>query len=90
MSRVSKLGVVNEIWSGESVPECRQGVECVNMWVSVARFLRDESGPTAVEYAVMLALVLMSIIAAISTFGGAAGAMFGNIDTQFSAKGLGS
>ena len=33
------------------------------------RLIRDESGPTAVEYAVMLALVIGSCIAAISFFG---------------------
>jgi pilus assembly protein Flp/PilA len=71
-------------------PSRRKGADYEIMKTMIARFLKDESGPTAVEYAVMLALVLMSVIAAISTFGGTAGAMFGNIDTQFSAKGLGS
>jgi pilus assembly protein Flp/PilA len=36
---------------------------------SVARFLRDESGPTAVEYAVMLALIIVVCIAAITALG---------------------
>jgi pilus assembly protein Flp/PilA len=33
------------------------------------QFLRDESGPTAVEYAVMLALIVGMCIAAITIFG---------------------
>ena len=37
------------------------------------RFLQDESGPTAVEYAVMLAMIIGSCIAAISLVGGEAG-----------------
>jgi pilus assembly protein Flp/PilA len=37
------------------------------------RFLQDESGPTAVEYAVMLALIIGTCIAAITTFGTEAG-----------------
>ena len=37
------------------------------------RFLNDESGPTAVEYAVMLALILVSCLAAIGLVGGEAG-----------------
>ena len=37
------------------------------------RFLRDEDGPTAVEYAVMLAMIIGSCIAAITLVGGEAG-----------------
>jgi len=33
------------------------------------KFLRDESGPTAVEYAVMLALIIGVCIGAIGLFG---------------------
>ena len=33
------------------------------------RFLRDEEGPTAVEYAVMLALIIVVCIGAITTLG---------------------
>ena len=36
---------------------------------SVVSFLKDESGPTAVEYAVMLALIIVVCIAAITTLG---------------------
>jgi pilus assembly protein Flp/PilA len=32
-------------------------------------FLKDESGPTAVEYAVMLALIIVVCITAITTLG---------------------
>jgi pilus assembly protein Flp/PilA len=39
-------------------------------WVnSVVRFVRDESGPTAVEYAVMLALIIVVCITAVTTLG---------------------
>ena len=37
------------------------------------RFLQDESGPTAVEYAVMLAMIIGTCIAAITLVGGEAG-----------------
>jgi len=37
------------------------------------RFLQDESGPTAVEYAVLLALIIGSCIGTIGFFGGSAG-----------------
>ena len=35
----------------------------------VVSFLRNEDGPTAVEYAVMLALIIVVCIAAITTLG---------------------
>jgi pilus assembly protein Flp/PilA len=36
---------------------------------AVGRFLREENGPTAVEYAVMLALIIVVCITAITTLG---------------------
>jgi pilus assembly protein Flp/PilA len=36
---------------------------------SIVRFLKQEDGPTAVEYAVMLALIVVVCIAAITTLG---------------------
>jgi pilus assembly protein Flp/PilA len=35
----------------------------------VVSFLRDESGPTAVEYALMLALIIVVCVTAITTLG---------------------
>lgn len=40
-----------------------------NMLARVVRFVRKEEGPTAVEYAVMLALIIVVCIAAITTLG---------------------
>jgi len=36
---------------------------------SISRFLVSEDGPTAVEYAVMLALILIACISIVSTLG---------------------
>ncbi|MFO0843605.1 MAG: Flp family type IVb pilin [Gemmataceae bacterium] len=36
---------------------------------TVVEFVKDESGPTAVEYAVMLALIIVVCITAITTLG---------------------
>jgi pilus assembly protein Flp/PilA len=36
---------------------------------ALATFLKNEDGPTAVEYAVMLALIIVVCIAAITTLG---------------------
>ena len=38
----------------------------------LSRFIRDESGPTAVEYAVMLALIIGVCIGAVGFFGSTA------------------
>jgi pilus assembly protein Flp/PilA len=42
---------------------------CKRYLSKITAFLADESGPTAVEYAVMLALILAVCIAAIATLG---------------------
>ena len=43
---------------------------------SVKKFLVSEDGPTAVEYAVMLALIIVVCLAAISAIGTKANAKF--------------
>ena len=45
----------------------------------VATFLNAEDGPTAVEYAVMLALIIVVCITAIGAVGGNASAVFSNV-----------
>ncbi len=40
-----------------------------NLAIKLRRFLASEEGPTAVEYAVMLSLIIMVCFAAISTIG---------------------
>ena len=45
----------------------------------VVRFLGCEEGPTAVEYAVMLALIIVVCLTAISTVGTRAKGQFTNI-----------
>jgi len=51
----------------------------MNQWLAtLGRFLRDEDGPTAVEYAVMLALIIVVCITAVTTLGTNASATFSN------------
>jgi Flp pilus assembly pilin Flp len=52
-------------------------------------FLREDEAATAVEYAVMLALILVSVIGAISTVGAQNGGMWGNIEGQLNATPFG-
>ena len=49
---------------------------------SVVEFLRAEDGPTAVEYAVMLALIIVVCIAAITTLGNNAKTTFTSVGTS--------
>jgi pilus assembly protein Flp/PilA len=48
----------------------------------ILRFLRDESGPSATEYAVMLALIVGSCLAAITLVGGGAGGSWQSTSSQ--------
>ena len=49
----------------------------VKQWVG--EFIRREDGPTAVEYAVMLALIIVVCITAITTLGSNANNTFSNV-----------
>jgi len=46
---------------------------------SAVEFLKREDGPTAVEYAVMLALIVVVCIAAITAIGGASNQTFSQV-----------
>lgn len=45
---------------------------------NIVKFIKDESGPTAVEYAVMLALIIIVCIASIGVFGQTTNQLFEN------------
>jgi pilus assembly protein Flp/PilA len=49
------------------------------------QFLREEDGPTAVEYAVMLALIIVVCITAITTLGTNASQTFSNTSLNIAA-----
>ena len=52
---------------------------------SVKRFLQKEDGPTAVEYAVMLALIIVVCIGAVTTLGSKASQTFSNVGAAIAA-----
>lgn len=54
----------------------------------IRRFLKSESAATAVEYAVMLALILLACLGAISTFGTGQGSRWNDIDSKLDAAGF--
>jgi len=53
--------------------------------LKVRRFLASEDGPTAVEYAVMLALIIIVCLTAISSLGTGAKTTFENVTAQLPA-----
>ena len=55
----------------------------------VQKFMKSEDGPTAVEYAIMLALIVIVCLTAIQAVGTAANSAFQNVTTQMNATGVG-
>jgi Flp pilus assembly pilin Flp len=56
----------------------------------VRRFWYEEDAATAVEYAVMLALILIAVLSAIGAVAQQAGGMWGNVQGQLNGAGFGS
>lgn len=44
----------------------------------ITRFIRDESGATALEYGIILALMFLVILSALTAFGGTSSGIFNN------------
>ena len=55
------------------------GILMKSLTVKLHRFLKSEDGPTAVEYAVMLSLIVIVCLSAISTIGTNANSKFQQI-----------
>jgi pilus assembly protein Flp/PilA len=51
----------------------------------IRRFLTSEDGPTAVEYAVMLALILVACITIVSQLGSSVSGTFSKVDSSMTA-----
>jgi pilus assembly protein Flp/PilA len=56
----------------------------------IIRWLREDDAATAVEYAVMLALILAVIISSIGVVGSQSGGMWGNVEGELTKAGFGS
>lgn len=58
-----------------------------NCFSKLLRFVRSEDGPTAVEYAVMLALIVVVCLTAIQAVGNNASTTFTKVATDVSKAG---
>ena len=56
-----------------------RGYTMRNLTKNIVKFMKREDGPTAVEYAVMLALIVVVCIAAITAIGGASNQTFSQV-----------
>jgi pilus assembly protein Flp/PilA len=56
-------------------------------FLTVLRFLRSEDGPTAVEYAIMLALIIIVCVTSIALIGNRANLTFNNVGNALPAGG---
>jgi pilus assembly protein Flp/PilA len=50
-----------------------------------ARFMKDESGATAIEYGLIAALISVALIAGATTLGNSIGNTFSNLSTKMNA-----
>ena len=55
--------------------------------LKLKRFLKSEDGPTAVEYAVMLSLIIVVCITAVSAIGTRASQTFNQVSNQLGTTG---
>ncbi len=55
----------------------------------IRRFFLSEDGPTAVEYAVMLGLIIVVCVTAVASFGTAQLGYWQRIDTEMQGHGIG-
>jgi pilus assembly protein Flp/PilA len=62
-----------------------QEFNTVNALTKVRRFLVSEDGPTAVEYAVMLALILVACITIVTSLGTSVSGTFSKVNASMSS-----
>jgi len=53
------------------------------MKVSVARFVKDQSGATAIEYGLIAAGIFVVIVVAVEAVGASLSTLFGTVATMF-------
>jgi pilus assembly protein Flp/PilA len=68
-------------------PPSQRKAKVMNAWFDrLVRFVKAEDGPTAVEYAVMLALIVVVCLVAITALGTNANKTFSNVSLNVAAS----
>ena len=57
-----------------------------NFAINLKRFFKSEDGPTAVEYAVMLSLIIVVCLTAVTSIGQNANSTFTNVSGQLGSS----
>ena len=70
--------------SNDAVTDDR--VQGANKMKTVARFMNDESGATAIEYGMIAALISVGIIAAATTLGNGLAGLFNGIGNKLTVQ----
>jgi pilus assembly protein Flp/PilA len=70
-----------------TIEERRMGLSIQHMAASGLRFLKDDDGPTAVEYAVMLALIIVVCTTSIAILGTNANNTFSYVGKRVGSTG---
>lgn len=50
---------------------------------AITRFLKDEQGATAIEYALIASLIAMAIVGAVTAVGGSVSALYNRVADDF-------
>ena len=56
-----------------------------NLWKKIRSLLQDESGPTSVEYAVIVMLIFLAVIGTVQVIGSSLSGSFQNSSNQINA-----
>jgi pilus assembly protein Flp/PilA len=73
-------------YCGAGTQRKKRGIVMRNFCAAVIQFVEREDGPTAVEYAVMLALIVVVCLGAITILGQNANATFNNVALNTAVK----
>jgi pilus assembly protein Flp/PilA len=75
------------IASAPSFPDCLEKEQAMRGVISrVHRFLASEDGPTAVEYAVLIGLIVVTIVGAVSNLAKSISGTFSSVSSTLSAS----
>jgi pilus assembly protein Flp/PilA len=79
-----------DLWSPilrtEILKPVQRGVEMTRLIPRIQRFLASEDGPTAVEYAVMLALIVVAIIVVVTQLGQTVSGTFSSVSSSLAGS----
>jgi pilus assembly protein Flp/PilA len=77
--------ILRELLSERNLCQRTRRTSGMNLLKSTLQFLQSEDGTTAVEYAVLLAMILIAIVFGVTSAGGGVSGWWGNIKTEIEA-----